>query len=151
MASTFEALLLAQVNFLLNPPRLMASSLSGTALATAANIAYSTITEDSYGGWISTSHYWVVPVAGLYKASIQFKWIGSAPASPPAANILKNGSNALVSENAATTTGFSGFSTSGFVRANAGDQIAVQLANAGFTTQVDTADNNFLTLKLDSL
>lgn len=151
MASTFEALLLAQVNFLLNPPRLKASILAATALSTGSNIAYSTITEDSYGGWNATSHFWVVPVAGLYKASLQFKWNGTPPGSPPAANILKNGSNALVSANASSTATFAGLSSSGFVRANAGDTIAVQLANAGFTTQVDTADNNFLTLKLDSL
>lgn len=154
MASTFEALLLAQVNFLLNRPRFRGSILSATALTTGTNINYSTVSEDTYGGWNSTSHYWVAPAAGLYYATVQFKWGTTTPASGPAVKILGGASNAtgeLFSPNAASISAFCGVGTAGFIRANAGDQLSVQLTGAGFTTQADSADNNIFEIYLVSL
>lgn len=135
-------------NFLLDPPHFKGSITTATLLATGANIAYPAI-EDNYAGWNATNHYYVVPAGcgGLYIATIQFKWNGSAPASAPNTKVLGGAANAtseLVSPNAPNTAGFNGLQLDGFVRCNAGDQISVQLGGAGFTTQSDSpADNNF--------
>lgn len=155
MASTFEALLLAQTNLLLNKPRFKGSILTATALTTGSNINYSTVSEDTYGAWNSTSHYWVVPVAGLYFAAVQFNWGTTAPSTGPAIKILGGASNATAevqSQNAPSIGSGGGFSTYGFVRANAGDQLSVQLVNSGFTTvSASPADNNFFELFFVSL
>lgn len=143
MASPFEALLLAQTAFLNNPPRFRGAIRSATALTTASNINFTTVVEDNYSGWNSSSHYWVVPVAGLYEVHVSFKWNGSSPSSAPAINLLDTGTAVLISANASSTSTFAGVQMHGLVRCAVNDQLAVQLANAGFTTQVDAGDNNF--------
>lgn len=136
------------LNFLLDPPHFKGSVTTGTLLATSANIAYPSV-EDNYGGWNPTNHYYVVPAGcgGLYIASVQFKWNGTPPASAPSTRVLGGASNAtleIVSPNAPNTAAFNGLQLDGFVRCSAGDQISVQIAGAGFTTQSDSpADNNF--------
>ena len=152
MASTFEALLLAQTNFLLNPPRFRGSILSSTAISVNTNVAYSTISEDSYGGWNSTSHYWAVPVAGLYHVTIQFKWTGT-PSAAPSPDLVKTGTNALNGPNASSTTSGTGVGVEGFVRCNVGDQLAAQTqaASSGFTTIADPSDSNFMEIFFVSL
>lgn len=146
MASSFEVLLLSQMAFRNNPPRFKGSILAATALATGVNINYTTITEDNYGGWNGTNHYWVLPAAGLYAAMIQFNWGSTAPGSGPAIKIFGGAANTTLeaqSYNAPSIGTFGGFSLNCQVRGNAGDQISVQIANAGFTTQNDSTDNNF--------
>jgi hypothetical protein len=152
VATTFEALLLAQVNFVLNPPRFRGSILSATAISVSTNIPYSTISEDSYGGWNSSNHYWVVPVAGLYHVTIQFKWSGT-PSAAPSPDLVKTGTNALNGPNASATTASTGVSISGLVRCNVGDQLAAQTqaASSGFTTIADPSDNNFMEIFFVSL
>jgi len=149
MASSLEILLLTQVQFWANKPRFIGSIVAGTALGTATNIAFPVV-EDPYSGWNAGSFFWVVPYSGLYRVSVQFKWNGTPPGSLPAINVKKNGANTLVSANASSTSAFTGVQMTGPVRAVAGDQIAVQLANSGFTTQVDTGANNFLFIVLES-
>lgn len=128
---------------LLNPPHFKGSITSATGLAVNTNIAWPAI-EDNYSTWNSSSNYWVVPPtwSGLYIANVRFKWNGSSPASAPAINLFKNGTKVVASANASSTATFAGVSVTEFVRVAAGDQIAVQITNATFTTQVDTGDNN---------
>lgn len=129
---------------LLNPPHFKGSFTTATSLAINTNLAWPAI-EDNYSTWNSSSNYWVVPPtwSGLYIATVRFKWNGTSPTSNPSITIMKNGTKAAASANASSTTTFAGVSMTEFVRVAAGDQIAVQLGNAGFTTQSDSpADNN---------
>lgn len=70
MASTFEALLLSQINFLLNPPLLSAQDLTGTtslgASGVATKVKLPTVSKDSYSGWNASTSTYTVPVAGTY-------------------------------------------------------------------------------------
>lgn len=70
MASTFEALLLAQVNFLLNPPLLSAQDLTGITTLGASGVAtkvkLGTVSKDTYSGWNASTNTYTVQVAGSY-------------------------------------------------------------------------------------
>ena len=140
------------LNFFLNKPLFKGSFTSGTSLSVNTNLPWPAV-EDAYSAWNSSSNYWVVPTGcgGLYKANVSLKWNGTSPASAPAVNVLKNGTKILVSANASSTAGFAGVQLHGDVRVAAGDQIAVQLAGAGFTTQVDTGDNNYFNFAFERL
>jgi hypothetical protein len=131
------------VNAILNPPHFRASITNGATLTANANIAWPSV-EDNYSGWNSSSNYWVVPAtwSGLYTVEVRFKWNGTAPTSAPAINVFKNGTKVLASANASSTSGFAGVSLTDRLRVVAGDQIAVQIGNAGFVCQTDTGDNN---------
>jgi hypothetical protein len=131
-------------NFLLDPPHFKGSITAGTTLGTGTNIAYPSI-EDNYGGWDATNHWYTVPAGcpGLYLVNIQFKW-NTAPAALPTIIAMKTGVSAMVSANASATTAATGVQMTGMLRVAAGDQIAVRLNNAGFTTLADTGDNNYL-------
>lgn len=150
MASQLELLALAQMAIVQNPPRFRGSILTATALSTGANINFSTVSEDTYSGWNSGSHYWAVPQAGLYVATVQFKWGSSAPAGPPSIAVSGGASGTtglLRSPNAPSISTFCGLSISGFFRCAVGDQVNVQLLGAGFTTQSDAPeDNNYIHL-----
>jgi hypothetical protein len=145
------------INAMIQPPRFKGSITTATAVTTATNINYPTV-EDNYSGWNSTNHNWVVPPTwgGLYLCFTQFKWGSSAlPSTPP--SLVVNGGAAgttalLHSANAASIGGFEGIAAAGFVRANAGDLLAVQLLASGFTTANDSpADNNYFELIWASL
>lgn len=68
--SAFEGLLLAQTNFLLNPPVLaVADTGSGTTSLPAATpefIKMATIDKDSFSGW-DGNHTYTIQVAGVYE------------------------------------------------------------------------------------
>lgn len=142
------------LNFLLNVPHFKGSITTATALTTATNIAFPSV-EDNYSAWNATNHNWVVPVAGLYWAQVQFKWSATVPSTNPNIKILGGAAGTtseLFSPNAPSIASFQGMSVGGFVRAAVGDLLAVQLGSSGFTTQSDTpADNNFFELFLVSL
>lgn len=143
------------MNFYLAKPYFKGSITSATALGTASNINYPVI-EDVYGGWDSTNHRWVVPAGcgGVYRVDVQFKWGTGVPASAPSIKVLGGASNATLlaqSPNASAIGQFMGVSLEVPERLAAGDEVSVQIAGAGFTTQSDGAgvDNNFFTLSFD--
>lgn len=144
------------MNFYLNKPAFKGSITTGTTLATATNIAYPVV-EDGYGGWDSTNHRWVVPsgCGGLYLAAVQFKWGSGVPSSAPSIKVYggaANGTLLATSPNAPALTAFMGVGLIACpLRLSAGDEISVQIAGAGFTTQNDSADNNFFYLGFDKL
>jgi hypothetical protein len=148
VASSIEAYLLAQATFLQNPPRFRGSILAATALGTGANVGFTTISEDNYGGWNGSGHFWAVPVAGLYYVSVQFKWGTTTPSSAPSTRVQGGPGSVtalLQSPNATGITSFLGIGVDGFVRCAVADQLCVQILNAGFTSQNDSpADNNYM-------
>lgn len=134
-------------NFFNDPPHFKGSFTSSTGLSLGVNLAFPVV-EDNYSAWDSTNHDWVVPAGcgGLYLVSVQFKWNGSAPATAPAINVLRNGTAVLVSANSSSVTTFSGVQMTGMTRFAAGDTVAARIVGATFTTQPDTGDNNFFNL-----
>lgn len=111
MASTLEALLLAQVNFLLNPPQvaIYQASVQSVPNNSFTAITFDGSTADTYNGHstVTNNTRYTAQVAGTYEFSGAIGWAANATGSR-GGSLYKNGAN-LVGQTglvqAATGTG----------------------------------------------
>ena len=124
--------------------RFKGSILTPTAITHDANINYSTIVEDTAGGWNAAGAYYSIPAVGTYLFASQIK---SDTSGTGQASILlrKNGANVAASPNSPSGS-FVGINLVHYETCAVADQISVWAhGGANWTTINDSpAQNNYL-------
>lgn len=151
MASTFEALLLAQVNLALNPPILEAHQATAQTLTTGTNtkITLDTVDSDSYSGWSAANNQYATQVPGTYEilGGIGFgaNATGQRQVWVEVNSVLVTQS--LVSQNATSSGSWNGATRSYQQQLNVGDTVQLwsQQSSGGGLATVNTP---FLHLRL---
>jgi len=145
-ADKLNANLRDAVNFLLNPPRFIARSNTGTSINSGGNSPYTTvpletIALDPYGGWNSSTSAWTVPVAGWYEVKGFVNYAANSAGSRAVAFSLNTAGS--------TMTGSETWNSGGPGLVSVRSTTCVQL-NAGDTIWMWTYQNSGSALALNS-